>query len=163
MTDEIRPFRVQVPDEVLADLRDRLRRTRWPDQIDGSGWTYGTDRTYLQDLCTTWADDFDWRIWEERLNGYEQFVTTIDGVDIHFLHVRSDADDALPMVMTHGWPGSVLNFLPVIEALTDPVDEGGNPGDAFHLVVPSLPGFGFSASRSSRDGTSSASRRRGRC
>ncbi len=144
MTDEIRPFEVHVPDEVLTDLRDRLRRTRWPDQIEGSGWTYGTDRTYLQEVCATWADDFDWRAWEQRLNHHDQFVTTIDGVDIHFLHERSYADDALPMIMTHGWPGSVLNFLPVIERLTDPVVEGGDPGDAFHLVIPSLPGYGFS-------------------
>ena len=144
MTQGIRPFTVDVPEEVLTDLRDRLRRTRWPDQIDGSGWTYGTDGAYLRELCATWADDFDWRVWERRLNRYDQFLTEIDGVDIHFLHVRSPEPDALPMVLTHGWPGSIIEFADVIDPLVDPRAHGGDPGDAFHLVIPSLPGYGFS-------------------
>ena len=144
MTDQLRPFAIDVPEAVLVDLRERLERTRWPDQIDGSGWTYGTDGGYLRELCATWASDFDWRAWEDRFNRYDQFLTEIDGVGIHFLHVRSPEPDALPMILTHGWPGSIIEFADVIDPLVDPAAHGGDPADAFHLVIPSLPGYGFS-------------------
>lgn len=144
MSDEIRPFRVEVPDAVLDDLRDRLARTRWPDQIPGSGWDYGTDLAYLQDLCATWRDDFDWRAQEERFNRWPHFLTEIDGQQVHFIHARSPEPDALPLVITHGWPGSVSEFLDVIEPLRDPASHGGDPRDAFHVVCPSLPGYGWS-------------------
>jgi len=129
---------------VLADLRDRLARTRWPDQIDGSGWTYGVDVAYLRRLCDYWRTTFDWRAAERRLNAFDQFTTTIDGVELHFIHQRSKNPNALPLVLTHGWPGSVAEFLKVIGPLTDPVAHGGRAEDAFHVICPSLPGFGFS-------------------
>jgi len=133
-TDEIRPFRVDVPEAVLDDLRDRLARTRWPDQIPGSGWDYGTDLGYLQDLCDHWRAKFDWRAQEERFNRWPHFLTDIDGQQIHFIHARADDPDALPIVLTHGWPGSVSEFLDVIEPLRA----------HFHVIVPSLPGYGWS-------------------
>ena len=134
MSDDIRPFRVEVPDAVLDDLRDRLGRTRWPDQIPGSGWDYGTDLAYLQGLCDYWQTTFDWRAQEDRFNRWPHFLTDIDGQQIHFIHARSDDPDALPLIMTHGWPGSVSEFLDVIEPLRE----------SFHVVVPSLPGYGWS-------------------
>jgi microsomal epoxide hydrolase len=134
MSDDIRPFRVEVPDAVLDDLRDRLARTRWPDQIPGSGWDYGTDLAYLQELCDYWQTKFDWRAQEDRFNRWPHYLTDIDGQQIHFIHARSDNADALPLIMTHGWPGSVSEFLDVIEPLRE----------SFHVVVPSLPGYGWS-------------------
>jgi microsomal epoxide hydrolase len=134
MSDEIRPFRIEVPEADLEDLRDRLSRTRWPDQIPGSGWGYGTDGAYLQELCDHWRAKFDWRVQEERFNRWPHFLTTIDGQQIHFIHARSDNPDALPLIITHGWPGSVAEFLDVIEPLRED----------FHVVAPSLPGYGWS-------------------
>ncbi len=142
--DAIRPYRVHVDDAVLADLRDRLARTRWPDQIDGSGWTYGVDVTYMRQLAEYWRTTFDWRAAERRLNAFDQFTTTIDGVELHFIHQRSKHPKALPLVLTHGWPGSVAEFLKVIGPLSDPEAHGGKAEDAFHVICPSLPGFGFS-------------------
>jgi pimeloyl-ACP methyl ester carboxylesterase len=133
-SDELRPFRVEVPEAVLDDLRDRLARTRWPDQIPGSGWGYGTDLAYLQDVCDQWRAKFDWRAQEARFNRWPHFLTDIDGQQIHFIHARSDNADALPLIITHGWPGSVAEFLDVIEPLRED----------FHVVVPSLPGYGWS-------------------
>jgi epoxide hydrolase len=133
-SDEIRPFRVDVPEAVLDDLRDRLGRTRWPDQIPGSGWGYGTDLTYLQIVCDDWQNKFDWRAQEDRFNRWPHFLTEIDGQQIHFIHARSDKSDALPLIITHGWPGSVAEFLDIIEPLRAD----------FHVVVPSLPGYGWS-------------------
>jgi pimeloyl-ACP methyl ester carboxylesterase len=144
MSDEIRPFRVDVPEAVLTDLRERLARTRWPDQIPGSEWGYGTEITTLQRLCEYWRTSFDWRAAEARLNAFPQFTTTIDGQNIHFLHVRSPHEGALPLLVTHGWPGSVWEFMRIIEPLTDPTRFGGRAEDAFHVVAPSLPGYGFS-------------------
>ena len=138
------PFRVDVAEEVLDDLRDRLARTRWPDQLPGTEWSYGTDLHYLRDLCDYWRTSYDWRKVEEELNAYPQFVTTAGGLRVHFLHVRSPEPNAIPMVLTHGWPGSITEFLSVVGPLTDPVAHGGDRADAFHLVIPSLPGFGFS-------------------
>ena len=140
---EIRPFRIEVPDSVLDDLRDRLARTRWPDEIPMLGWEYGVPLPCLQGLADHWRTRFDWRAQEARLNGYPGFMTTIDGQPIHFLHVRSAQPTALPLLMVHGWPGSIAEFLALIDRLVDPVAYGGDATDAFHLVLPGLPGFGF--------------------
>jgi microsomal epoxide hydrolase len=144
MSEEIRPFRVEVPDAVLEDLRERLARTRWPDEIPNSGWGYGTNLAYLQELCDHWCTKFDWRAQEERFNRWPHFLTDIDGQQIHFIHARSPEPDALPLIITHGWPGSVAEFLDIIEPLRDPRANGGDPADAFHVVAPSLPGYGWS-------------------
>jgi epoxide hydrolase len=141
---EIRPFRIDVPEADLDDLRRRLHRTRWPDELPGFGWSRGVPLGYLKELAAYWAGGFDWRKQEARLNEFPQFTTTIDGQNIHFLHVRSPEPDALPLVLTHGWPGSVVEFLNVISPLTDPRAHGSDPADAFHLVIPSIPGYGFS-------------------
>ena len=141
---EIRPFRIDVPQEDLDDLSDRLGRTRWPGEIVGAGWDRGAPLDYLKELAEYWRTSYDWREWEARLNGFPQFATTIDGQDVHFLHVRSPEPGAFPLILGHGWPGSVVEFLDVIGPLTDPRSHGGDPADAFHLVIPSLPGFGFS-------------------
>jgi len=140
----IDPFRIDVPQADLDDLHDRLARTRWPDELPGAGWAYGVPVGYLKGLAEYWRTSFDWRASEDRLNGFPQFTTTIDGQNVHFLHVRSPEPGALPLVLTHGWPGSIAEFLEVIGPLTDPGGHGGDPGDAFHVVAPSLPGFGFS-------------------
>jgi pimeloyl-ACP methyl ester carboxylesterase len=141
---EIRPFRIDIPQADLDDLRDRLHRTRWPDELPGVGWTRGAPLGYLKELAAYWTDGYDWRKQEARLNEFPQFVTTIDGQNIHFLHIRSPEPDALPLLLTHGWPGSIVEFLNIIGPLTDPRRHGGDPADAFHLVIPSLPGHGFS-------------------
>jgi epoxide hydrolase len=140
----IRPFRIDIPQADLDDLRERLHRTRWPDELPGVGWTRGVPLDYLKDLAAYWADGYDWRKHEARLNELPQFTTTIDGANIHFLHVRSPEPDALPLLLTHGWPGSIAEFLNVIGPLGDPRGHGGDPADAFHLVIPSLPGHGLS-------------------
>jgi epoxide hydrolase len=139
-----RPFTVQVPDAAVEDLRDRLRRTRWPDRETVDDWSQGVPLGYLQELCTYWADDYDWRAAEQRLNSYPQFMLELFDLDIHFLHVRSPVPDALPLVITHGWPGSVVEFLNVLDRLTNPRAHGGSDDDAFHVVCPSLAGYGFS-------------------
>jgi pimeloyl-ACP methyl ester carboxylesterase len=131
---EIKPFRIDVPQADLDDLRDRLDRTRWPDELPGAGWDYGVPVGYVRRLADYWRTGYDWRRWEAELNRYPQFTTTIDGQNIHFIHVRSAREDALPLILTHGWPGSVVEYLKAIEPLSRD----------FHLVVPSLPGFGFS-------------------
>ncbi|GAA4209835.1 epoxide hydrolase family protein [Actinocatenispora rupis] len=138
----IRPFRVSVPDSDLADLRDRLDRVRWTEPAPNAG--YGVDVDDLRRLVEHWRSGFDWRAQEARINEHPQFTTTIDGQTIHFLHVRSPESGATPLILTHGWPGSVVEFLDLIGPLTDPAAHGGDPADAFHLVIPSLPGFGFS-------------------
>jgi len=145
MTDAaIHPFRVEIPQADLDDLHDRLARTRWPDELPGVGWSRGVPLGYLQELAGYWRDGYDWRGQEARLNQLPQFTTEIDGQRIHFLHVRSPEADALPLIVTHGYPGSVVEFLDLVGPLTDPRAHGGDPADAFHLVVPSLPGYGFS-------------------
>ncbi|WP_405056124.1 epoxide hydrolase [Kribbella sp. NBC_01505] len=139
----MREFRVAVPEAEVEGLRVRLRATRWARQLPGEGWERGVPVEYLRWVVEQWIE-FDWRVWEARLNAYPQFVTRIDEQDIHFLHVRSPQPDALPLVLTHGWPGSVAEFLPVLGPLTDPAAYGGDPRDAFHVVAPSVPGHGFS-------------------
>ena len=141
---EIRPFRIDVPQADLDDLQARLERTRWPDELPDVGWDYGVPLGYVKELAEYWRTGYDWRAWETRLNAYPQFTTTIDGQNVHFLHVRSPEPDALPVILTHGWPGSIVEYLDVIDRLSDPRAHGGDPSDAFHLVIPSLPGYGFS-------------------
>ena len=141
---EIRPFRIDVPQEDLDDLAARLEHTRWPDELPGAEWSYGVPLGYVKDLAEFWRTSFDWRKVEARLNEFPQFTTTIDGQDIHFLHVRSPEPDAFPVIATHGWPGTFVEFADVIGPLTDPRSHGGDPADALDLVIPSIPGFGFS-------------------
>jgi pimeloyl-ACP methyl ester carboxylesterase len=144
MADELIRFRIDIPEAELDDLRRRLRHTRWPEPETVEDRSQGVPLAYLQDLCRSWAEEYDWRNAEARLNALPQFRTEIDGVGIHFLHARSPHADALPLVMTHGWPGSIVEFLKVIGPLTDPTSHGGEASDAFHVVCPSPPGFGFS-------------------
>ena len=139
----IRPFTIDVPEEVLVDLHERIAQTRFPDEV-GSDWTYGTDLAYLKELLTYWRETFDWRQHERRLNEFDQYKTQIDDLDIHFIHQRSPEADALPLLITHGWPSSIAEFTKIIGPLTDPVAHGGRAEDAFHVVAPSLPGYGFS-------------------
>jgi hypothetical protein len=144
MSDEIAPFRIDVPESELRDLRERLGRTRWPERETVDDSSQGVPLAYVQELCAYWAEGYDWRATEARLNALPQFRTELDGLGIHFLHVRSPHAEALPLVLTHGWPGSVLEFEKVIGPLTDPTAHGGDAADAFHVVCPSLPGYGFS-------------------
>ncbi len=144
MSEEIVPFEVKVSDEVLEDLRRRLARTRFPQQIEGTDWDYGVDGGYIRDLIRYWQDGFDWRKQEALLNGFPQFTTQIRDQRIHFMHVRSKHEHAIPLLISHGWPGTVVEFLDVIGPLTDPEAHGGRAEDAFHVVAPSLPGYGFS-------------------
>jgi pimeloyl-ACP methyl ester carboxylesterase len=141
---QIHPFRIDVPQVQLDDLRDRLAATRWPDELPGVDWSYGVPVSYARGLAEHWRTEFDWRAAEAQLNAFPQFTTRIDGQNIHFLHVRSPEPEALPLIITHGWPGSVAEFMKVIRPLTDPAAHGGDGTDAFHVVAPSIPGFGFS-------------------
>ncbi|MFG1639196.1 epoxide hydrolase family protein [Amycolatopsis sp. NPDC049252] len=140
----ITPFRIDVPQADLDDLRTRLANTRWPDQPAGAGWRLGAPVDYVRELAEYWRVGFDWRAQEARLNAFPQFTTTIDGTNVHFLHVESPELAATPVLLTHGWPGSIVEFLDVIGPLTDPRAYGGDPADALHVVVPSIPGYGFS-------------------
>lgn len=140
----IKPFTISVPDDVLRDLRERLTRVRLPEQLEGTGWDYGVELDYFKNLVAYWRDKYDWRIHEKELNGFNQFITEIDGLPIHFIHVKSKEKNAMPLVLVHGWPGSVYEFHKIIGLLTDPVAHGGKAEDAFNVVCPSLPGFGFS-------------------
>jgi pimeloyl-ACP methyl ester carboxylesterase len=135
---DITPYRLNVPQQALDDLHRRLSETRWPPVLPGDDWDFGVPTSYLKRLTAAWRDQFDWRAMEAKLNGYPQFTAAIDGTTVHFLHVRSPHETALPLLLTHGWPGSVFEFLDIIQPLTEP----GDPADAFHLVIPSLPGFG---------------------
>jgi epoxide hydrolase len=140
----VESFRIEVPEAELDELRDRLRRTRWPERETIDDWSQGVPLAYLGELCDYWASEYDWRATEGRLNALPQFRTEIDGLGIHFVHARSEHPNAIPLVMTHGWPGSIIEFLRVIGPLTDPPAHGGDRSDAFHVVLPSLPGYGFS-------------------
>ncbi|MER6280272.1 MULTISPECIES: epoxide hydrolase family protein [unclassified Streptomyces] len=139
------PFRIDIPQAQLDDLHRRLDATRWPDELPGVGWDRGVPLSYLKELADYWRTSFDWRAAEAQLNAHPQFTEEIDGARVHFLHVRSPEPDATPLLLTHGWPGSVAEFLDVIGPLTDPRAHGGDPADAFHLVIPSIPGYGFSS------------------
>ncbi|HIN13764.1 MAG TPA: epoxide hydrolase [Gammaproteobacteria bacterium] len=141
---EIRKFQLEVTDAVLDDLKKRLSMTRWPNKETPEDWSQGIPLGYMKELCDYWLHEYDWRAREERLNRFPQFITEIDGVDIHFIHLPSVHQNARPLIITHGWPGSVVEFHKVIEPLADPTAHGGNTEDAFHVVVPSLPGYGFS-------------------
>ena len=144
MPEEVTPFHIETSPEELDDLRTRLRRTRWPEKETVGDWSQGVPLGYLRELCQYWEQKYEWAPRQRRLNAFPQFRTPIDGLGIHFVHVRSPHPEALPLVMTHGWPGSVAEFAKVIWQLADPVTYGGTPGDAFHVVCPSLPGYGFS-------------------
>ncbi len=139
-----RPFRIQVDDACLEDLRRRLGAARWPDEPPGAGWRFGTDQTWLRSLVAYWAQDFDWRAQEAKLNTFQQFKVERDGVDIHFIHAQGKGPDPMPLLLCHGWPGSFVEFHKLIPRLTDPARFGGDPRDAFTVVAPSLPGYGFS-------------------
>jgi len=141
---EIRKFQLEVTDAALDDLKKRLSMTRWPNKETPEDWSQGIPLGYMKELCDYWQHEYDWRAREERLNRFPQFITEIDGVDIHFIHLPSVHQNARPLIITHGWPGSVVEFHKVIEPLADPTAHGGNTEDAFHVVVPSLPGYGFS-------------------
>ena len=141
---KISPYRIDIPQGALDDLRDRLGRTRWPDELPGVGWDLGVPLDYLKGLAEYWATTYDWRGQEAALNEFAQFTTFIDDQNVHFLHARSPEPEALPLLITHGWPGSIAEFLDIIGPLTDPAAHGGDPADAFHVIAPSIPGFGFS-------------------
>ena len=141
---KIEPFEVRIPEAVLDDLRDRLAKTRWPDEIPGTGWEYGADLSFMKGLIGWWRDGFDWRAQEERLSRFHHFRAEVAGVGIHFIHERGRGPSPRPLILTHGWPGSFLEFLEVIPRLTDPEHYGGDPACSFDVVVPSLPGYGFS-------------------
>ena len=140
----IHPFRVEIPQGDLDDLHERLDRTRWPDELPGVGWAYGIPLAYMKELARYWRVEYDWRAAEAKLNEWPQFTTTIDGANIHFAHIRSPEPDATPLIVIHGWPGSIVEFTGIVGPLSDPRAHGGDPADAFHLVLPSIPGFGFS-------------------
>src|SRR4051812_134483 len=141
----VRPFEVALSDEELSDLRRRIKATRWPERETVPDDSQGVPLALMQELARYWASDYDWRPCEARLNALPQFITEIDGLDIHFIHVRSEHEDALPLIVTHGWPGSIIEQLKIVEPLTNPTAHGASAADAFHLVIPSLPGHGFSA------------------
>ncbi len=144
MSDAITPFRIEARDADLEDLKRRLAATRWPEPETVDDWSQGIPLAYVQEVCAYWGEKYDWRAREARLNEFPQFKTEIDGIGIHFAHVRSPHEEALPLVITHGWPGSIVEFHKVIEPLTNPTAFGGDAADAFHVVCPSLPGYGFS-------------------
>lgn len=144
MNNDLRPFTVNIDDAVLGDLQQRLKNTRWPEQETCEGWSQGMPLAYTQELANYWASGYDWRRFEKKLNSWPQFTTTIDGIDIHFIHRKSPHANALPLIISHGWPGSIVEFHKVIDALADPTAHGGSAADAFHVVAPCLPGYGFS-------------------
>jgi hypothetical protein len=144
MTHDVTPFRIETPEADLDDLRRRLASTRWPEAETVNDWSQGVPLAYLRELCRYWAETYDWRVIEARLNALPQFRTEIEGLGIHFVHVRSPHPDALPLVITNGWPGSIVEYLKVIGPLTDPTAHGGDAADAFHVVCPTLPGYGYS-------------------
>jgi len=139
-----RPFEIYVPDEVLEDLRERLAKTRWTDEVEDAGWDYGTNLAYMRELVAYWETGFDWRAQEKRLNQFANFRATVDGFGIHFIHERGKGPDPMPLILTHGWPSTFFEMLKIVPLLTDPSGHGGDSADAFDVVVPSLPGYGFS-------------------
>jgi microsomal epoxide hydrolase len=146
MSMSIQPFKINIPQSTLDDLRERLARTRWPDEVEGAGWDYGTNVGYLKSLVDYWQHEFDWRKQEAKLNTYTQFRADIDGLNIHFIHERGKGPNPIPLILTHGWPDSFYRMHKIIPMLTDPESFGGNAADSFDVIVPSIPGFGFSDS-----------------
>ena len=138
------PFKIEVPDSVLDDLRARLERTRWPDELPGVGWEYGSNMDYIKELVEYWKNDFDWRKQETLINGFSHFKAPVDGRQVHFIHEKGKGPNPLPLVITHGWPGTFFEMHKVIPLLADPAAHGGDPADAFDVVAPSMPGYGFS-------------------
>lgn len=153
MSTEIRPFKIEIPEAEIEDLRRRLASTRWPEKELVDDWSQGIPLSYVQEVCAYWGEKYDWRSREALLNQWPQFTTELDGIDIHFIHIKSKHEDAMPLVITHGWPGSVVEFQKVLGPLTDPTAHGGDANDAFHVVCPSLPGYGFSG-KPAKTGTS---------
>lgn len=141
---QVTPYKIEVAQSALDDLKNRIKNTRWPDELPDAGWDYGVPVHYIKGLADYWQNKYDWRKWEKKLNQYPQFTTEIDGQKIHFFHIQSPEPNAMPLILTHGWPGSVVEYLSVIDLLTNPTAHGGKSSDAFHLVIPSLPGYGFS-------------------
>jgi epoxide hydrolase len=146
----ISPYLVEIPQAALEDVQSRPRSVRWPDELEGGGWDYGVPRAYVQDLAENWRDGYDWRAHEARLNQRPQFLTTIDGQRVHILHVHSPEHGALPLLCTHGWPMSVFEYLDLVGPLSDPRTHGADLGDAFDLVIPSIPGVAFSGPTTDR-------------
>ena len=146
----VRPFKVDISEEILTDLKDRLKRTRWPDEIPGSGWDYGSNLAFIKELVDYWIEEFDWRKQEQAINRYAQFIADVDGLDVHYIHEKGRGPDPLPLLLIHGWPGSIVEFLDFIPLLTDPASHGGDAADSFDVVAPSLPGYGFSAKPQTR-------------
>ena len=157
----IRPLTGEIPQADLDDLRARIVATRWPEKEPVDDLSQGPPLATMQALADYWATDYDWRKCEEKLDALPHFITEIDGLDIHFIHVRSDHEDALPLIVTHGWPGSIVEQLKIIEPLTNPTAHGASASDAFHVVIPSMPGYGFRASRRPPAGTLRTSREHG--
>ena len=141
---DIQPYKIHVSDEILGDLHERLKRTRWPEKELVEDWSQGIPLGYVQEMCDYWLHTYNWRQRETELNRFDQFVTTIDECDIHFIHQRSPHEQATPLILSHGWPGSIVEFQKVIAPLSDPTNYGGSAEDAFHVVCPSLPGYGLS-------------------
>ncbi len=141
---DVQPFKIQAPDEALTDLRERLERTRWSDEIPGSHWDYGTNLSYIKELVDYWQTKFDWQAQEELINRFSHFRADVDGLGVHFIHQRGQGPDPMPLVITHGWPGSFFEMSKIIPLLTDPASHGADPADAFDVVAPSMPGYGFS-------------------
>src|SRR6266496_766992 len=144
LDNEVRPFRIDVPKEALVDLRRRIAATQWPERETVADQSQGVQLATIQELARYWATEYDWRKCEAKLNALPQFITEIDGLDIHFIHVRSNHEHALPLIVTHGWPGSIIEQLKIIDPLTNPTAHGGSASDAFDIIIPSLPGYGFS-------------------
>ncbi len=140
----VKPFKVEVSDSVLDDLKARLERTRWPDELPGAGWDYGSNLDYIKELVEYWRTEFDWRAQEQLINSFSHFKTDVDGLAIHFIHEKGQGPDPMPLVVTHGWPGSFFEMYKIIPLLSDPASHGGDPADSFDVVVPSMPGYGYS-------------------
>lgn len=162
-TDAVRSFSFHAPEEELTELRRRINATRWPERETVADASQGVQLETIQALARYWATEYDWRKCETRLNALPNFITEIDGLDIHFIHVRSKTENALPLIVTHGWPGSIIEQLKIVDPLTNPTAHGGSASDAFHLVIPSIPGYGFSGSQQAPAGTLPASHVPGSC
>jgi pimeloyl-ACP methyl ester carboxylesterase len=141
---KIEPFKINVAKEILDDLRNRLERTRWPDEVDGSGWRYGANLAYIKELADYWLTKFDWRTQERQINSFANYQARVDGLRVHFIHEHGRSPNPIPLLITHGWPSSFVEMLKIIPLLTDPANHGGNPTDSFDVIVPSVPGYGFS-------------------